>query len=90
MRKHQQPLFSSERTAENKLVKIATPRRLIVSDIVNLHGICVAGWGIAQVLEVSVKPMLETRSTGQTAARVATSAFPSTLSIHLATTSNPK
>jgi DNA-binding transcriptional LysR family regulator len=40
-------------------VKIATPGRLIVSDIVNLHGICVAGWGIAQVLEVTVKPMLE-------------------------------
>ena len=43
-----------------KIVKIATPGRLIVSDIVNLHGICVAGWGIAQVLEVAVKPMLET------------------------------
>ena len=40
--------------------KIATPERLIVSDIVNLHSICVAGWGIAQVLEVAVKPMLET------------------------------
>ncbi|HTF64319.1 MAG TPA: LysR family transcriptional regulator [Edaphobacter sp.] len=43
-----------------KIVKIATPGRLIVSDIVNLHGICVAGWGIAQVLEAAVKPMLET------------------------------
>jgi DNA-binding transcriptional LysR family regulator len=43
-----------------KIVKIATPGRLIVSDIVNLHGICVAGWGIAQVLEFAVKPMLET------------------------------
>ena len=43
-----------------KIVKIATTGRLIVSDIVNLHGICVAGWGIAQVLEVAVKPMLET------------------------------
>jgi len=43
-----------------KIVKIATTGRLIVSDIVNLHGISVAGWGIAQVLEVAVKPMLET------------------------------
>jgi DNA-binding transcriptional LysR family regulator len=43
-----------------KIAKIATTGRLIVSDIVNLHGICVAGWGIAQVLEVAVKPMLET------------------------------
>ena len=60
VRKHQQPLFHLKETAENKIVKIATPRRLIVSDIVNLHGICVAGWGIAQVLEVAVKPMLET------------------------------
>jgi len=42
-----------------KIVKIATTGRLIVSDIVNLHGICVAGWGIAQVLEVAVKPMLD-------------------------------
>jgi DNA-binding transcriptional LysR family regulator len=41
-------------------VKIATTGRLIVSDIVNLHGICVAGWGIAQVLEAAVRPMLET------------------------------
>jgi DNA-binding transcriptional LysR family regulator len=41
-------------------VKIATAGRLIVSDIVNLHGICVAGWGIAQVLEVAVKQMIET------------------------------
>jgi DNA-binding transcriptional LysR family regulator len=43
-----------------KMVKVTTTGRLIVSDIVNLHGICVAGWGIAQVLEVAVKPMLET------------------------------
>jgi DNA-binding transcriptional LysR family regulator len=43
-----------------KIVKIATAGRLIVSDIVNLHGICVAGWGIAQVLEVAVKQMIET------------------------------
>jgi len=39
-------------------VKIATPGRLIVSDIVTLHGICMAGWGIAQVLEIAVQPML--------------------------------
>ena len=43
-----------------KIVKIATTGKLIVSDIVNLHSICVAGWWIAQVLEVAVKPMLET------------------------------
>jgi DNA-binding transcriptional LysR family regulator len=43
-----------------RIVKVLTTGRLIVSDIVNLHGICVAGWGIAQVLEAAVKPMLET------------------------------
>jgi DNA-binding transcriptional LysR family regulator len=43
-----------------KVVTTPTPGRLIVSDIAALHGICVAGWGIAQVLEVVVKPMLQT------------------------------
>jgi DNA-binding transcriptional LysR family regulator len=52
--------FQWEYHRGRKVVKIATTGRLIVSDIVNLHGICVAGWGIAQVLEVAVKPMLET------------------------------
>jgi DNA-binding transcriptional LysR family regulator len=52
--------FQWEYHRGRKIVKIATPGRLIVSDIVNLHGICVAGWGIAQVLEVAVKPLLET------------------------------
>lgn len=41
-----------------ELVKIATPEKLVVSDIVTLHRICMAGWGIAQVLEVAVRPML--------------------------------
>jgi DNA-binding transcriptional LysR family regulator len=50
--------FQWEHHRGRKIVKIATPGRLIVSDIVSLHGICVAGWGIAQVLEVAVKPML--------------------------------
>ena len=52
--------FQWEYHRGRKIVKIATSGRLIVSDIVNLHGICLAGWGIAQVLEVAVKPMLET------------------------------
>jgi DNA-binding transcriptional LysR family regulator len=52
--------FQWEYHRGRKIVKIATPGRLVVSDIINLHGICVAGWGIAQVLEVAVKPMLET------------------------------
>jgi DNA-binding transcriptional LysR family regulator len=52
--------FAWEYHRGRKIVKIATAGRLIVSDIVNLHGICVAGWGIAQVLEVAVKPMIET------------------------------
>ena len=52
--------FQWEYHRGRKIVKIATPGRLIVSDIANLHGICVAVWGIAQVLEVAVKPMLET------------------------------
>jgi DNA-binding transcriptional LysR family regulator len=52
--------FQWEYHRGRKIVKIATPGRLILSDIVNLHGICAAGWGIAQVLEVAVKPMIET------------------------------
>lgn len=52
--------FQWEYHCGRKVVKIATPGRLIVSDIVNLHGICVAGWGNAQVLEVIVRPMLKT------------------------------
>ena len=52
--------FQWEYHRGRKIVKIATPGRLIVTDIVNLHGICLAGWGIAQVLEVAVKPMLQT------------------------------
>jgi DNA-binding transcriptional LysR family regulator len=51
--------FQWEYHRGRKVVKIATPGKMVVSDIVNLHGICVAGWGIAQVLEVAVKPMLQ-------------------------------
>jgi DNA-binding transcriptional LysR family regulator len=50
--------FQWEHHSGRKVVKIATPGRLIVSDIVTLHGICMAGWGIAQVLEIAVQPML--------------------------------
>jgi DNA-binding transcriptional LysR family regulator len=52
--------FQWEYHRGRQIVKIATTGRLIVSDIVSLHGICMAGWGIAQVLEVAVKPMIET------------------------------
>jgi DNA-binding transcriptional LysR family regulator len=52
-------MFQWEYHRGKKIVKIATIGRLIVSDIITLHGICMAGWGIAQVLEVAVKPMLE-------------------------------
>jgi hypothetical protein len=52
--------FQWEYHRGRKILKIATTGRLIVSDIFNLHGICVAGWGIAQVLEGTVKPILET------------------------------
>ena len=50
--------FQWEHQRGRKVVKIATSGRLIVSDIVSFHGICMAGWGIAQVLEIAVKPML--------------------------------
>ena len=50
--------FQWEHERGRKIVKIATKGRLIVSDIVTFHGICMAGWGIAQVLEIAVKPML--------------------------------
>jgi len=52
--------FQWEYHRGRKIARIATTGRLIVSDIVNLHSICVAGWGIAQVLEIAVRPMLET------------------------------
>ena len=52
--------FQWEYRRGRTIEKIATTGRLIVSDIVNLHSICMAGWGIAQVLEIAVKPMLET------------------------------
>ena len=45
-----------------KAIKIPTPGRLVVSDIVTLHRICTAGWGIAQVLEVAVRSMLASRT----------------------------
>jgi len=50
--------FQWELHRGRKIVKIDTPGKLIVSDIVSFHGICTSGWGIAQVLEVAVKPML--------------------------------
>lgn len=50
--------FQWEHHRGRKIVKIDTPCKLIVSDIVTFHGICIAGWGVAQVLEVAVKPML--------------------------------
>ena len=50
--------FQWEHQRGRKIVKIATKGRLIVSDIVTFHSICMAGWGIAQVLEIAVKPML--------------------------------
>ncbi len=50
--------FQWEHQRGRKILRIVTPGRLIVSDIVSLHGICMAGWGIAQVLEVAVRPML--------------------------------
>jgi DNA-binding transcriptional LysR family regulator len=50
--------FQWEYHRGRKIAKIATLGRLIVSDIVTFHGICMAGWGIAQVLEIAVQPML--------------------------------
>jgi DNA-binding transcriptional LysR family regulator len=50
--------FLWEHHRGRKIVKTATSGTLIVSDIVSLHGICMAGWGIAQVLEIAVRPLL--------------------------------
>jgi DNA-binding transcriptional LysR family regulator len=52
--------FQWEYHRGRKVVKVASQGRLIVSDIVTLHRVCLAGWGIAQVLEVAARPMLET------------------------------
>jgi DNA-binding transcriptional LysR family regulator len=51
--------FQWEYQRGRKTERITTTGRLVVSDIINLHGICMAGWGIAQVLEVVARPMLE-------------------------------
>lgn len=41
-----------------KIVKVATGGQLTVSDIVTLHRLCLAGFGIAQVMEFGVEKLL--------------------------------
>jgi DNA-binding transcriptional LysR family regulator len=47
--------FRNKRKEE---VTIPTDGRIIVNDIANMHGLCLAGFGIAQVLEVAVRDQL--------------------------------
>ncbi len=47
--------FRNKRKEE---VTIPTDGRIIVNDIANVHGLCLAGFGIAQVLEVAVRDQL--------------------------------
>jgi len=48
-------IFRNKRKEE---VTISTDGRIIVNDIANMHGLCLAGSGIAQVLEVAVRDQL--------------------------------
>jgi DNA-binding transcriptional LysR family regulator len=50
--------FQWEHHRGRTVERVATPNRLIVSDILSLHAMCAAGWGIAQVLEFAVRPLL--------------------------------
>jgi DNA-binding transcriptional LysR family regulator len=46
------------RNKKKEEVAIPTDGRIIVNDIANMHGLCLAGFGIAQVLEVAVRDQL--------------------------------
>ena len=46
------------RNKKKEEVRVPTNGRMIVNDIVNMHGLCLAGFGIAQVLEVAVRDHL--------------------------------
>ncbi|WP_213805846.1 LysR family transcriptional regulator [Granulicella sp. dw_53] len=41
-----------------KVVKVATGGQLIVSDIVTMHNVCLAGYGVAQVMELAVSKLI--------------------------------
>jgi DNA-binding transcriptional LysR family regulator len=46
------------RNSKKEEVSVPTDGRIIVNDIANMHGLCLAGLGIAQVLEVAVRDYL--------------------------------
>lgn len=46
------------RNKKKEEVSVPTDGRVIVNDIANMHGLCLAGFGIAQVLEVAVRDQL--------------------------------
>jgi DNA-binding transcriptional LysR family regulator len=46
------------RNRKKEEVSVPTDGRIIVNDIANMHGLCLAGFGIAQVLEVAVRDHL--------------------------------
>jgi DNA-binding transcriptional LysR family regulator len=43
------------RNKKKEEASVPTDGRVIVNDIANMHGLCLAGLGIAQVLEVAVR-----------------------------------
>jgi DNA-binding transcriptional LysR family regulator len=44
-----------------RIVKVPTNGHIIVSDIVTMHNLCLAGYGIVQVMENAVSPLLTQR-----------------------------
>jgi DNA-binding transcriptional LysR family regulator len=51
--------FPWEFHRKRKRLAVKTSGRLIVNDGGTMHSACVAGYGVAQVMEVAVKPLLE-------------------------------
>jgi DNA-binding transcriptional LysR family regulator len=52
--------FNWEFHRGRKMVKVPTNGQLIVSDIATLHNTCLAGYGIAQVMDLAVKEHIRT------------------------------
>jgi DNA-binding transcriptional LysR family regulator len=44
-----------------RIVKVPTNGRIIVSDIITMHSLCLAGYGIVQVMENAVSRLLKQR-----------------------------
>ena len=52
--------FEWEFSRGRKTVKVSTSHRVVVSDIITMHNLCLAGYGIMQVMENAVSRLLKT------------------------------